>query len=72
MDVGHYCEVLLWFKLYLDSSKLVVFINGHLSKYLPVASGVPQGSILCPLLFLVLMFDYFAYLFLPVQTVAVC
>ena len=42
-----------WFKSYLTNRKHYVNINKHSSQSLLVLSGVPQGSIVGPLLFLV-------------------
>ena len=51
-------NALEWFQSYLTGRSQYVTVNGHVSNFLPITFGVPQGSVIGPLLFLIYV-DHF-------------
>ena len=46
-----------WIKMFLTDREQTVSVEGFLSEFVKVLSGIPQGSVLGPTLFLIMMID---------------
>ena len=52
-EYGFFGSIFLWFKNYLCGRTQRVAVHGGTSQFLPITSGVPQGSLWNPFLFFI-------------------
>ena len=50
-------QLLSWIESFLTGRSQKVFVEGKTSSYVPVVSGIPQGTVLAPILFLIYIND---------------
>ena len=55
--IGFSDHTVKWFQSYLSNCKFMVNLENSFSKVSSISCGVPQGSVLCPLLFLIYVND---------------
>ena len=60
--IGFSENIVEWFSSYLDNRKQRVCLGGIASTWLSIFAGVPQGSILVPILFLIFINDIVNYI----------
>ena len=56
-NIGIDGNLLLWFKNYLTDRKIKVTLRGQLSDEKEIKAGVPQGAVLSPILFNIMLHD---------------
>ena len=54
---GFHSKIIRWIESFLTNRSQQVIVNGHMSITAPIISGVPQGTVLGPILFLILIND---------------